>query len=97
MNKEVNGLMKQRRIARERCKEKDKEIEELNDLLHKANDEVVSYANECIRLNNIINELEKWLEDYFKLLSTNADMLEQAQCDIIHEILDKLKELKEGK
>ena len=35
MNKEVSGLMKQRRIAREKCKEKDKEIERLNNIINK--------------------------------------------------------------
>lgn len=43
MNNEVNGLMKQRRIARKKCKEKDEEIE---------------------RLNNIINDIRKYLTSY---------------------------------
>ena len=68
--------------------EQQKEIEELNDLLHKADDEVVSYANECIRLNNIIDELEKYLND--------DDWTSVNGVIAIKLIKIKLKELKEG-
>lgn len=45
------------------------------------------------RLNNIINELEKWLEDYIKLFD-EPDMLEEQTCEDLKEVLDKLQELK---
>lgn len=67
------------------------EIEELNDLLHKADDEVVSYANECIRLNNIINELEKYLEKTIIDGGTRGSMTFWYR-----QIYEYLKELKEG-
>ena len=45
------------------------------------------------RLNNIINELEKWLKDYIKLFD-EPDMLEEQTCEDLKEVLDKLQELK---
>ena len=78
-------------IMEEQLEEKDKEITKLNKLLHYANDEVVSYTNECIRLNNIIDELEKYLKE-------NSKQSKIFECDRYYKsILDKLKELKEGK
>lgn len=43
---------------------------------------------------NIIDELEKWLKGYWELLSGMPDIQEQAQMDILHEVSDKIKELK---
>lgn len=48
---------------------------------------------EIERLNNIINELEKWLEDYIKLFD-KPDILEEQTCEDLKEVLDKLQELK---
>lgn len=51
------------------------------------------YEKEIVRLNNIINELEKWLKEYkiqCKKYDSNSTIV------IINGILDKLKELKEG-
>ena len=45
------------------------------------------------RLNNIINELEKWLKDYIKLFD-KPDMLEEQTLEDLKEVLDKLQELK---
>ena len=49
--------------------------------------------NEIERLNNIINELEKWLKDYIKLFD-KPDMLEEQTLEDLKEVLDKLQELK---
>lgn len=51
--------------------------------------------NENQRLNNIIEELEKWL----KIVENNTVMneIELAYCNAYGNCLDKLKELKEGK
>ena len=46
---------------------------------------------EIDRLNNIINELEKWLEEEKDIQGTTIEN------KIYYEILDKLKKLKEGK
>ena len=35
-NEERNGLIKQRRLLREKCEKKDKEIERLNNIINKA-------------------------------------------------------------
>lgn len=43
---------------------------------------------------NIIDELERWLKGYWELLSGMPDIQEQAQMDILHEVSDKIKELK---
>ena len=74
---------------------KGKEIEELNDLLHKANDEVVSYADECIRLNNIMDELEKHLIAMSKIYEEEYKDIDTSEH--YKSMLNKLKELKEGK
>ena len=68
--------------------------EELEDLLSigccKYHEEIGEKAKKEIeRLNNIINELEKWLDKERELDFNNK------QC--IEAILDKLKELKENK
>ena len=48
---------------------------------------------EIERLNNIINELEKWLKDYIKLFD-KPDMLEEQTLEDLKEVLGKLQELK---
>lgn len=56
------------------------------------------YKNEYIRLNNIINELEKYLEEQstnLNRLSCNGHVYFMYQEDL--NILNKLKELKEDK
>ena len=60
-------------------------------------DEEQELLEEVERLNNIINELEKYIRSYINLLVENPDMIEQGQLDILYEVLDKIKELKEGK
>ena len=50
---------------------------------------------EIERLNNIINELEKWLEELANLEPKYE--YEIAYCNAYECCLDKLKELKEGK
>ena len=67
-----------------------KELKYFNDILEQQN---LDKAKEIERLNNIINELEKWLEDYIKLFD-EPDMLEEQTCEDLKEVLDKLQELK---
>ena len=52
---------------------------------------VFDNLQEIERLNNIINELEKWLNKITKL---TANIDEKMTCN---NVLDKLKELKEGR
>ena len=49
--------------------------------------------DEVVRLNNVINELEKWLKEDLKQVYRDAGY----RNNIINEVLDKLKELKEEK
>ena len=67
---------------------------ELNQLL---SDDIEIVLNEVERLNNIINELEKWClswkenDKYCYLASNDKD---KCRYDIWEEVLDKLQELK---
>ena len=81
---ERNGLIKQRRLLREKCKQKDKEIE---------------------RLNNIINELEKYINERFNVCREcqiasfkehNNYSAYNGELLAYESILDKLKALKEN-
>lgn len=45
------------------------------------------------RLNNIINNFEKWLEEYISLLK-DPDIYEEQTLEDLKEVLDKLRELK---
>ena len=51
---------------------------------------------ELDRLNNVINELEKWLIEYRTFIDI-PDYYEEGIIDCLDEVLDKLKELKEEK
>lgn len=56
--------------------------------------EVKYQNNEVVRLNNIIDELEKYIKDtkkYSNMIYMDMDFIK------VEDILDKLKELKEGK
>lgn len=48
--------------------------------------------NEINRLNNIIDELEKWLKHYIPLLEAGG-IVEETTQDTLKEVLDKLNEL----
>ena len=49
---------------------------------------------EIERLNNIIDEFEKWLQENIKISKAHGN---QTAVNIFNMFLDKLKELKEGK
>lgn len=51
--------------------------------------------SEFHRLNNIINELEKWLIEYRTFIDY-PDYYEKGIIDCLDAVLEKLKELKEG-
>ena len=86
----------------EQLEEKDKEIERLNNIIektqqdytdeynlrHKLSLELSQEKDKTFQLNNIINELEKWLE-------YQGDHTMQQHN--YYSVLDKLKALKEGK
>ena len=44
-NEERNGLIKQRRLLREKCEKKDKEIERLNNIINKLNYGIMELDN----------------------------------------------------
>ena len=54
---------------------------------------------EISRLTNIIDELEDYLSRFLYMLNgiTDKDIYEQCQLDDFTQVMDKLKELKEGK
>lgn len=72
-------------------KEKDKEIGKLVDELEEQERHIKEANIEIERLNNIINELEKWVkEDTEKSMMT----METGRAFNMFDILDKLQELK---
>lgn len=75
---------------------KDKEIERLNKDLQTAIDICNNRQKEIVRLNNIINELEKWLNDNENPV-IHYDYESKYDYIYVDNILDKLKELKEDK
>ena len=76
--------------------EKDKEIERLNKDLDTAIEICNNRQKEIVKLNNIINELEKYLEQQWLEWKDeyNFEVYSMAKEDKV--ILDKLKELKES-
>lgn len=78
------------RIYNENCKLREQ---------HNIND--ISLLDENNRLNNIIDELEKWLEDNLGNCRTNqnytSNQIYNLKEDTYYRCLDKLKELKENK
>ena len=67
-----------------RCKELEKTVE--------------NTLNEIDRLNNIIDELEKYIKPYLYMLNgiQDRDIYEQCQLDDFTDIMEKLQELKEN-
>lgn len=57
---------------------------------------VDDWLDEIDKLNNVINELEKWLIEYRTFIDI-PDYYEEGIIDCLDEVLDKLKELKEKK
>ena len=55
--------------------------------------EKIKYEQEIERLNNIINELEKWLVEWREMLDC-PDFYEEEIIDCINDTLTKLQELK---
>ena len=72
--------------------EKDKEMDRLINLNKQLVEECQRLEDEEIRLNNIINELEKWLIEH---IDEYRDMEQDAMFEF-GLVLDKLKELKEN-
>ncbi len=69
--------------------------EKMNDIC-KENDEL---KQEIDRLNNIIDELEEYINPYLYMLNgiQDRDIYEQCQLDDFTDIMEKLQELKENK
>ncbi len=65
----------------------------------KLKNELVYYKVEIDRLNNIIDELEEYINPYLYMLNgiQDRDIYEQCQLDDFTDIMEKLQELKENK
>ena len=70
-----------------------KEIEELKDLCDKYEEEHRTVFEEWKKTINIINELEKWLNEW-KSWIDRPDEFEDGIISCINDTLDKIKELK---
>ncbi len=57
---------------------------------------IIKQAKEIERLNNIINELEIWLEEV-DIFQRDIENISSDHITVYNVILDKLKELKENK
>lgn len=53
------------------------------------------YEQQIQELTNNWNELEEWLKSYIELIA-NPDTLEEQTLEDLKEVLDKMKEIKEG-
>ena len=58
----IKALLKENEDLQQKVEQLEKELKETNNLLHKANDEVVSYCNRCIELENIRKEVIEQLQ-----------------------------------
>lgn len=74
---ERNGLIKQRRLLREKCEKKDKEIERLNNIINKKEqflgDNIKRLEREVVKRDNIINELNT---AYCKVITKCEEMID---------------------
>ena len=78
------------------CDEKDKKIKILEAENRELSEGYNEEFKENVRLNNIINELEKWLVEWREMLDC-PDFYEEGIIDCINDTLTKLQELKRGK
>ena len=78
---------------------------ELENLLNGLLNKLEEKDNEIERLNNIIDELEKWLKEQYEFIDTISEFptikeIQQEYLIMLNDyenVLNKLKELKEGK
>ena len=74
-----------------------KEIDRLNNDIKTLLKENEAKEKVIKKQDYVINELEKYIRNYINLMVNNPDIIEQGQLDILYEVLDKLKELKENR
>ena len=91
----TNQLLAELEMANKKIEEKDKEIKRLNKEKDDLDDCNRHLYNENKRLNNIIDELEKWLNNNENTL-IHYDYESKYEYIYVDELLKKLKELKEG-
>lgn len=93
----TNQLLAELEMANKKLEEKDKAIIGLNNTIIELHSVICRQQAKINRLNNILNELESYLEQQWLEWkdSYNEEIVAMANED--KAILDKLKELKEGK
>lgn len=93
MNKELKEILDKLKY----CVEKNEYLEETNMKNWKPLlDYITNLQQENERLNNIINELEKWLQNEYNEWSMVDDDVIRAEARQCIEVLDKLQEIKEN-
>ena len=82
--------------SQEMLGEQEQELKEANDSITWWQNRFNAIERENIRLNNIINELEEYINPFLYMLNgiTDKDEYEQAQLDTFTDIMEKLQELK---
>ena len=64
--------------------------------LYELKDYLINIHKQIDQLTNNWNELEEWVKSYISLIE-NPDTLEEQTLEDLQEVLDKMKEIKEGK
>jgi len=67
-----------------------------NELMQEIAKDYEEKDNQITKLTNNWNELEEWLKSYISLLD-DPDTFEEQTLEDLKEVLDKMKEIKEGK
>lgn len=71
------------------------ENEQLQKELKEVYDKLTNKDKQIDQLTNNWNELEEWLKSYIELIA-NPDTIEEQTLENLKEVLDKMKEIKEG-
>lgn len=72
-------LKQQIEDLQQKVEQLEKELKETNNLLHKANDEVVSYCNRCIELENIRKEAIEIINQYMPNYASCVKALDELE------------------
>ena len=91
ISNKINTMQEKIKNQKKLLKEKDEEIEKLNYIIDKQDRDIVALSNGNRKLNNIINELEKWLNEE---INNNVDGIKSFGGYQCKRTLDKLNELK---
>lgn len=73
----------------------DVNCEYFKDALKNQRERMQDCRKKLVLINNSWSELKNWLDNYRELLLYKPDVEENAQIDLLEEILEKMKEIEE--